>query len=275
MPEPEKKPPERHLVGFENRFKTEDRVKGKVAESLAVKGRTVQEAMDLITDVVRYAFQYPDAQYSRWVRSDVERIGEDSELVRMRNFWQGNQYKGISSTWRVPGSGQLFEMQFHTDISYEAQQITYPAYARLRQPMITKAERAELEAFQREVYAKVPVPPGADSIPGYPRDADPGIPGSRRAPGSARENAVPDVTYYTIIDDLSSREQPAGVLRRSYLDGASRDEALARDLAWHRSPLLISAERGDLENEFIEITAAEADEITNRIRQSVTIKPAQ
>lgn len=275
MPESERKSPERYLVGFENRFKTEDRVKGKVAESQAVKGRTVQEAMDLITDVVRYAFQYPDAQYNRWVRSDVVRIGEDSELVRLRNFWQGDQYKGISSTWRVPGNGQLFEMQFHTDISYEAQQITYPAYARLRQPMITKAERAELEAFQREVYAKVPVPPGADNIPGYPPHADCGIPGSRHAPGSAREKGVPDVTYYAIIDDLSSREQPAGVFRRSYLDGVRRDEAFARDLAWHRSPLLISAERGDLENEFIEITANEAGQITDRIRQSVTEQPAQ
>ena len=36
---------ERHLVGFENRLKDEDRVKDKVAESLAVKGRTVAEAM--------------------------------------------------------------------------------------------------------------------------------------------------------------------------------------------------------------------------------------
>jgi hypothetical protein len=32
---------ERHLVGFENRLKHVDRVKDKVAESLAVKGRTV------------------------------------------------------------------------------------------------------------------------------------------------------------------------------------------------------------------------------------------
>jgi hypothetical protein len=35
---------DRHLVGFENRLKDKNRVKDKIAESLAVKGRTVDEA---------------------------------------------------------------------------------------------------------------------------------------------------------------------------------------------------------------------------------------
>ena len=83
------------------------------------------------------------------------------------------------------------------------------------------------------------------------------------------------VTYYAIFDDLSSRERPAGVLRRSYVDGGRRDEAFTQELAWHRSSLLVSAERGDLENEFVEITAEEADRIVDHIRQSVTSKPVQ
>jgi len=45
--------PERHLIGFEHRLKDRDRVKDKVAESLAVKGRTVAEAMRLIPDAIR------------------------------------------------------------------------------------------------------------------------------------------------------------------------------------------------------------------------------
>jgi hypothetical protein len=65
------------------------------------------------------------------------------------------------------------------------------------------------------------------------------------------------------------------VLRRGYRDGGRRDEAFTQDLAWHRSSLLISAERGDLENEFIEITADEAGRIVDRISQSATSKPAQ
>jgi hypothetical protein len=83
---------------------------------------------------------------------------------------------------------------------------------------------------------------------------------------------MPDkVTYYAIVDDLSSREQPAGVLRRIYFEvGGRRDEAFSRDLVWERTTLLASAERGDLENEFIEITEDEANQIVDRIRATVT-----
>jgi hypothetical protein len=83
------------------------------------------------------------------------------------------------------------------------------------------------------------------------------------------------VTYYAIVDDLSSREHPAGVLRRIYFDaGGRRDEAFSRDLAWERTALLVSAERGDLVNEFIEITEAEAAQIVERIRSTVTGAPS-
>jgi hypothetical protein len=63
------------------------------------------------------------------------------------------------------------------------------------------------------------------------------------------------------------------VLRRSYADGGRRDEAFTQELTWHRSSLLISAERGDLENEFAEITPDEAARIVGRIVQSVIDSP--
>ena len=83
---------------------------------------------------------------------------------------------------------------------------------------------------------------------------------------------MPDkVTYYAVLDDLSSRKQPAGVFRRTYTeDGGRSDEVFTRNLDWEFSPELISAERGDLQYEFIEITEAEANEIVERIRATVT-----
>ena len=48
------------------------------------------------------------------------------------------------------------------------------------------------------------------------------------------------------------------------------DEAFTRNLIWERSWLLVSAERGDLVNEFIEITEDEANQIVERIRATVT-----
>jgi hypothetical protein len=83
---------------------------------------------------------------------------------------------------------------------------------------------------------------------------------------------MPDrVTYYAVVNDLSSRDRPAGVFRRIYTeDGGRSDEAFTRNLIWEYSTSLISAERGDLDNEFIEITEDEASQIMEQIRAKVT-----
>ena len=45
---------------------------------------------------------------------------------------------------------------------------------------------------------------------------------------------------------------------------------LLQNLVWKHSASLVSAERGDLQNEFIEITEDEANQIVARIRADVT-----
>jgi hypothetical protein len=74
------------------------------------------------------------------------------------------------------------------------------------------------------------------------------------------------ITYFAIIDDSSSREHPAGVLRRIEYEKGKVDEVFSRDLEWAPSPLLRTAEHGDLTNDFVEITEEEAARITERIR---------
>jgi hypothetical protein len=77
------------------------------------------------------------------------------------------------------------------------------------------------------------------------------------------------ITYYAIIDDLSTREEPAGVLRRIEHDDGERDEAFTRSLEWKRSASLYSYERGNRDAELHEITEDEANQIVERIRRTV------
>jgi hypothetical protein len=74
------------------------------------------------------------------------------------------------------------------------------------------------------------------------------------------------VTYYALIDDFSSRDQPGGVLRRIERENGAVDQAFSRDLRWDSSPLLHAAEHGDTMYDFTEISEAEANEIVDRIR---------
>lgn len=74
------------------------------------------------------------------------------------------------------------------------------------------------------------------------------------------------ITYYAIIDEFSSRDRPGGVLRRVENDEGEIDEVFSRNLKWEFSPLLYSAERGDLANDFVPIGEEEASRIVERIR---------
>jgi hypothetical protein len=74
------------------------------------------------------------------------------------------------------------------------------------------------------------------------------------------------VTYYAITDETSSRARPSGVFRRVVHDEGEVDEIFSRNLSWEFSPLLYSAENGDLTNDFTEISEDEANQVVERIR---------
>ena len=71
--------------------------------------------MDTVSDPVRFTFTYGPQRYAEGTLSDVERLkSEGFELVKLKNLWTDDQYKGINSQWRRPETGLRFEIQFHT-----------------------------------------------------------------------------------------------------------------------------------------------------------------
>jgi hypothetical protein len=170
----ESQDPDRHLIGFDDRRKGRDRIKEKVHDAISLLRRSPEEAVSRVPDAIRYTFQYQAAHYTQGVWMDIERLkGQGFELQRLRNSWSDEQYKGINSQWIERDTGQRFEVQFHTRISFEAKQLTHDAYERLRSKQADMFEELVLEAFQRKVAVDVPVPSGATDIPDYPeRSAD-------------------------------------------------------------------------------------------------------
>jgi hypothetical protein len=128
-----------------------------------------EEAVSNISDVLRYTFQYRGAHYTQGVWAEVERLkGQGFELHKLKNAWSKEEYQGINSQWIEPDTGQRFEVQFHTRISFEAKQLTHDAYVKLRTQQVDEFEKMVLKAFQRKVSADVPIPAGATDIPDYP-----------------------------------------------------------------------------------------------------------
>jgi hypothetical protein len=166
----ENQDPTRHLVGFEDRRKGRDRIKEKVHGTIKDFNRAPEQAVSLVPDAIRYTFQYEEACYAQGVRVDIQRLkGQGFALDILKNSWSDDQYKGINSRWIEPDTGQRFEVQFHTRISFEAKQITHDSYKRLRTGQPDEFEQMVLEAFQKKVVSEIPVPPGALDIPDYSR----------------------------------------------------------------------------------------------------------
>jgi hypothetical protein len=165
--------PGRQLAGFDHRLKGEERLKEKVAERLQLRPElSPSQVLSAVPDAVRFTFVYPQERYADGVGADVRRLrAEGFELAEpLKNTWANEQYKGINSRWRDSDSGQVFELQFHTRASFEAKQLTHPAYERIRNPETSDDERAELEDFQRQAGEKIPIPPGATEIEDCPRE---------------------------------------------------------------------------------------------------------
>jgi hypothetical protein len=164
--------PNRHLAGLEHLVKGEDRLKEKLADVLLVEPRlTARQAVDKVSDAVRSTLTYSSDRYADGVAADIDRLkAEGFELVKVKNLWHADQYKGINTQWRMPETATRFEMQFHTPESLEAKELTHEAYERLRRPEseTSQSERDELETFQRRANELVAIPPRVDSIKDFP-----------------------------------------------------------------------------------------------------------
>ncbi len=280
----------------------------------AKPGQSVEQVIATICDAIRYTWVFPQDAYAPGVPHTVESMtSRGYALDRLRNFWGSPEFRGISSVWRMQDDSRLFEQQYHIEESLHARELTFRGYERQRDSRTSPEEKKELRAFVREVMAAVPIPPGALGIPDYPpardvpgtgsggpgtTDVPAGVPRLADLPGmpgvAETAAAIPGltlisvehpplyprggtgdmVTHYAIVDDFSSRQHPAGVVRRTVSPQGEQDEAFCRDnfsgeLGWKATSLLYSAERGDLAHEFPEISQDEADQIVEQIRATL------
>ena len=164
--------PDRQLAGLQHMVKGEDRLKEKLADVMLVDTHlTTRQALEKIPDAVRFTLTYSAERYTEGVLVDVDRLkAEGFELIKLRNGWESDQYKGINSQWRRSENGTRIEMQFHTPESLDAKELTHEAYERLRRPEAetSSSERDNLEDFQRQVNALIATPPYAETIKNFP-----------------------------------------------------------------------------------------------------------
>jgi hypothetical protein len=76
------------------------------------------------------------------------------------------------------------------------------------------------------------------------------------------------VTYYTVVGENRTIENPSGLVRRRHAAGGPVDESLARDLSWTFTDAIYQLERGEnFGPELVEISDDEARVLIERFRE--------
>jgi hypothetical protein len=172
--------PNGQLAGLENMVKGEDRLKEKLADAWHGRpGLTAREVLSMVPDAVRSTLMFSSERYAEGVLADVDQLkAEGFELIKLKNLWHADQYKGINSQWLRAETGTRVEMQFHTPESLEAKELTHEAYERVRANAALPVDEQdliqdrELENFQRRVNTLIATPPGTDRIQDFPEKND-------------------------------------------------------------------------------------------------------
>jgi hypothetical protein len=82
----------------------------------------------------------------------------------VKNYWSGGDaYNGINVTMR-DASGQVFEVQFHTQESFDAARANHGPYDEYRSPDTTPERREELWSEMMANIEGMEVPVGVESV---------------------------------------------------------------------------------------------------------------
>jgi hypothetical protein len=157
------------LWGLAYRRKSVDAIGRKLAGQLRDSpDLTMAEALAALPDAVRYTIGLPDDDYAAGVERAVDALtGRGYRRVRLVNSWDcPDRYPGIVTWCAEPGTGQLFEVQLHTEGSYA---VRTGALELAYQQILLMADGPEQDALLEQLRAalsEVVVPDGATGIRG-------------------------------------------------------------------------------------------------------------
>ena len=153
-------------------LKSAERMAAKLARLIERHpGRTPEELAAGIVDGLRYAFAFDPDYYTEGTWLVHRKLkAQGFELEARRNRWESPEYKGVWSRWRDPASDVSFEVQFHTDASWDIVLRTHETYVVITDPRTPAAERARLRARQVRAAAVATAPRGWAEISDFGRE---------------------------------------------------------------------------------------------------------
>jgi hypothetical protein len=140
-----------------------------------------------VPGALSYSFVFDVEHYSEgiWLAQDALEARQ-FQLQARRNAWNSAANRCVYTMWRDPVSDMLFQVQFHTMASLEAQQLARMSATLVSDPRIPDAEAEVLRSDIATTWAALPAPPGNSRIGDYRREAS--VPSSAPSLQAARHS---------------------------------------------------------------------------------------
>ncbi len=155
-----------HLVGLENRLKTLESTSRKILLNAHDMEISVAEASKTVSDVLRYTFVIEDSVYVATTKQITDTLIAGGYAVsKFKNYWVKDDvaYQGINALFVK--DGVIFELQFHTPISYYTKgEKTHAYYEIIRSETASEQEKAEARKKHDAAFAEIPVPAGVETL---------------------------------------------------------------------------------------------------------------
>ncbi|WP_320069067.1 hypothetical protein [Micromonospora sp. RTGN7] len=137
------------LRDLEFRVKSIESLSRKYVDEASVVGMPVEDFAADVNDALRFSLAMPGPDTYRLalesVLAGLESLGFDVDDDGCKNFWRsGNRFYGFNCRLRSP-SGQVFELQLHSDASRDVWQRTHEAYEVLR--LLKESPSRRVDAF--------------------------------------------------------------------------------------------------------------------------------
>mmetsp|Transcript_38328 Transcript_38328/g.49557 ORF Transcript_38328/g.49557 Transcript_38328/m.49557 type:complete len:598 (+) Transcript_38328:715-2508(+) len=136
-----------------------------------------------ISDALRYTVLLDVNTYTEGVKKIMERLNEEGMfIVSKKNFWpRGDGYQGINNVFGLKCEDSIngvfkFEVQFHTQDSFDFKMSSHGLYEDFRQTLDPDAKLAIFKECCRQAD-EIPVPPDVLSIPTHKIRAQPYLEG--------------------------------------------------------------------------------------------------
>ena len=158
------------VFGIEHRVKTPDSLARKIitwviARTLTAPDLSIKQIAGEVADSIRYSLItanhndllfFAQNTYNSLITRGYSLVAAEHSYVEL------NVYKGFRTVWKS-STGQLFELQFRSDLNLKIKEIAYPYYKASRDFSKSLDERRKCFAQTALLYATLPTPFGLDS----------------------------------------------------------------------------------------------------------------